>query len=213
MIIETMDTYDLPAFIIVNGKPGQGKTHWIKNFTLHHASRFTHGCVFTHNPQQHQYMPRRRIFTGSDAEEKIAAILDHQDDTRKRKGNPDPMLLIFDDFLNVKFNGHVLTKLFTEFRHKSITIILSTQWVNKVPPVARQCATHAITFKTQAKKVLDALFENYATDFDNWRELKMYIGRVLLEDYQHLAIKTAGHGHDKYRVRKCGLIPQFKLEF
>jgi len=52
-------------------------------------------------------------------------------------------------------------------RHLNISWIINVQYVNKIPPIYRECATYVAIFRQQTERSKEALFLSYGGDFND----------------------------------------------
>jgi hypothetical protein len=206
----------LPSLILVCGKPNSGKSYLIKYFMHTYQDKLSYGIVMSKTKfnDGFKYIPEKFIHPTYD-EEKIKNLMKIQSDL-KSKGIEKNAFIILDDCLTKEFNNELFTDLTTQFRHYNITLIISTQYIYKINPTIRECASYCIIFRQSTKRSLEALFDSFGTHFDNLNDFRNYITENT-GDYKFIFIDVNSKDDNInkiYRVMKApNKIPKFKLEF
>jgi energy-coupling factor transporter ATP-binding protein EcfA2 len=202
-------------FLLVAGKPAAGKSHAIR-YILHllHPDynpdpvRFIIVFTTTKFNGAYAFLPQEYIHTKYDPEVLSSLIKIQQDTGAKYRA-----AVIFDDLLSTKaFSSDLFTQLATTFRHLRIDIIISTQYLYRVPPVTRECATRVLIFRQVTKRSLDALYESFGQFFKNAKEFSDYLLKNT-GNYQFVLFKSNSSDEDVrkiYRIMKCPAeVPMF----
>jgi hypothetical protein len=82
--------------------------------------------------------------------------------------------MIFDDIIDTENSQHsnkLLSYIATNGRHYHISCIISTQYLNSIPPAVRSNADLIFIFKTISKKCCDIIIDNYLALIDRDRAL------------------------------------------
>ncbi len=58
------------------------------------------------------------------------------------------------------------TELIIKYRQYNTSIIITMQYVYKIPPVIRECSSHAAIFKQTTKRSKEALYDTYGGDWE-----------------------------------------------
>ena len=125
--------------------------------------------------------------------------------------NAGRMLLILDDCIgSLNFNHAEVSQLFTTYRHLKCTIMLSSQYIYKVPPLIRECAKYAFLFAQRTMRSMEALFDSYgASKFSKKNEFIKFL-RKNTENYNTLLYIPP---EDKYIQYKApAKIPRFRVK-
>lgn len=138
-------------------------------------------------------------------------ILNHQVELHK-SGNIKRMFIIFDDILGAKFNGKMLTQLFSQYRHYNITIFVATQYFNKLPPLIRENAAYMILFRCENNKTLRKVWEEFMAEKE-FEEAKRYLMNSTAADYSHVMIQKGAPIKSKYSSGKAKAVPKYKFVF
>lgn len=205
---------DTPAIYLVNGKCGSGKSylvHYLVRF-LWEKGHFDGGLVISSTCQlngEYDWLPKRRRYPYYD-EAIIERLLERQQAAKR----PESLFLILDDCLgDVKFGSKLMKKLMTQYRHFNITIFVATQFIHSVPFMLRSLANYVAVFKPNSKQEFEALHRSYFTDFTDWRSVRAYCNRNMVEDYQFVFIKHTGTHSQKYQVMKAPWVGMKPLKF
>jgi len=205
----------LPTSIIISGKPKSGKSHAIKYFMLENFNKFAYGVVFCRSKfdGKYNYIPDK--FVHGDYNE---GVLDNLMSIQKRiieNGyQPQEAFVIFDDCLDV-FESATFKKLIVMYRHYHITIIIATQYINKVNPTVRECCAFALLFRTTTERSLEAITSSFGQQFlkhgfDEFLQAKT-------SNYQFILVDNDSSSEDItdiYQVMLCPKdIPKFQLKF
>jgi len=127
--------------------------------------------------------------------------------------------VIFDDAIDgeKQWNSSYLKKLCTQLRHYNITVIISTQHINAIPPRYRSNAMNIFMFGGGGRMQLESLFQSYGQQFDRYNDFKDYV----IENtgdyrfiYHNRYEKSLPNPKDNFHVMKCpNKIPRFKIKF
>tara|TARA_R110000803_G_scaffold209410_1_gene278973 strand:- start:2565 stop:3329 length:765 start_codon:yes stop_codon:yes gene_type:complete len=160
----------LNFFLLVNGRPGSGKTSLILNLIAKRGKlynkKFDRVFVFSpslttmaNNPFED--LPENQLHTDLNEANLTEALEDIRDSGEK-------ILFILDDVVNdMKKSAEVqniLSKMLMNRRHLagsggSTSFIITTQVYNKVPAPIRKTASHIIIYHTKNKKELDTIYD------------------------------------------------------
>lgn len=149
---------------LICGRGGTGKTHILKYLVAGMASHFATAFGFcpTRFAGNLDFIPEKRCFEKFDPE-KVEAILDYQAQAVKQ-GTAGNVLLVFDDVLgnvSLKLYGHLFLRLATTARHYRVTIIITTQYIHKVPPALRENARFILITSVDTPKAISVLYDEY----------------------------------------------------
>lgn len=174
----------LPAssfFLILNGKPGSGKTNMLLNLLLRkslYGRKFDK--IFFFSPSQRTFsenylngLPKSQRFDTFNIPDLMSAIESIEDSGKK-------VLFVFDDVVNdldTAKNQSALLRLLYNRRHLTgkggfTSVIITSQVYNRIPLRIRKVATHTIFFPTGSEKEKMSIYDelvggmNYA-DFDS----------------------------------------------
>lgn len=206
-----------PFFLLINGSIGHGKSHLIKYIIHKNKDKFDYGIVFTQTwfkEGNFDYLPEKYVHKDYD-EEILKNFMALQSKLIKR-GISKQTFCIFDDVLDATtFNNKYFKRLITTLRHFQISVIISTQYCNSIPPIYRANVMATAIFKSDMNNQLKALFESYGQNFSCFNDFKNYVMENT-GDYRFIWYdkKNTGNLKQKYQVMKCpAKIPQFMLKF
>lgn len=205
---------------IVAGKPLSGKSHFIKYLLMHLHPKFSNDpikymVVFTttkFNGKYEEFLPAEYVHPRYDP-----GVLESLVRIQIETAAKSRAAVIFDDCLDARaFSSQLFLQLCTTFRHLRIDIIIASQYIYKVPPVVRECATRVAIFRQTTRRSLDALFESFGAWFNNLKEFQEYVLRAT-GNYgfiYYLANSAEESIPQVYKILKCPEeIPQFKYCF
>jgi hypothetical protein len=165
--------------MVVCGKPKSGKSHLIK-CVLHKIRKlYPYGLVFTKTSftQGYDFVPKQFIHTKYNPVA-LENLLTIQRSNRTAEGaSIHNALILFDDCLDgAAFKSQLFTDLCTQYRHYGISLIISTQYIYKIPPTLRETAKYAAIFRQSAYKTIEACYESFGQHFtkDEWRSYLMH---------------------------------------
>jgi hypothetical protein len=209
-----------PGFNLIVGKPMSGKSFLLKYLLMtdhpdYNKAPIKYGIVFTttkFNRFWESHFPSEYIHQKYDPAA-LTALLEIQADT----GAAHRAVVIFDDCLDQKaFASQLFTNLTTTYRHYNIDLYLVTQYLYKVPPTVRECASRVAIFRTTTERSLSACFESFGAFFNNFNEFKRFIV-ANTGDYQfvwYIANSSAEQVDQIYKVLKCPeSVPDFRFIF
>jgi hypothetical protein len=92
------------------------------------------------------------------------------------ENSQNPCFVIFDDCLDQKaFASQLFLNLTTTYRHYNISIYILSQYLYKVPPTVRECASRVALFRLTTKRSLQACYESFGGFFRNYHEFERFI--------------------------------------
>jgi hypothetical protein len=212
-----MSLINVPSVTILSASPKCGKSHLIKYLIkdLCSKGKFDYGvviCPTAQNNKEYEFIPPGYLYT--EYSEEIITSLMNKQSRAIAQGMPKSAFLILDDCLgSVNFRKSVITKLVTTYRHYNITILMSTQYINKIPPEIRECATYAIVFCQFSAKSYNALYDAFFQSFETKKECKEYI-EANTEDYRFILVRCQEAPRKRYSVyRAPEIIREFRLNY
>lgn len=207
---------DIPSILIICGPPKLGKSWCIKYliYSLFEKRKIDFCYVFTGTAFNNNYsfLPKKCV-TSKYSLEKLKMIVSNQ--IKLNKNGKKELLLIFDDIMGLNFDSPVWRALVSEYRHYNITLIFSVQYIKGVTtPIFRECCRYVIAFKTTSKQSVEALYEAFMNEFDNWRKCAKFIRDNTAKKYHFLFIDRYADENLKYKVLKCPEnIPNYNIKF
>lgn len=217
-----MDNYHIdrtsPGFTLIIGKPNSGKTFLLKYLLmLDHESYnklpIKYGLIFTttkFNKHYETIFPSDFIHSSYNPDA-LQGLLDIQSETAAQ----NPAVVIFDDCLDMKgFTSQLFLNLTTTYRHYNITVYLITQYVYRVPPTVRECASRVAIFRTTTERSLKACYESFGGFFSKYDDFRKFVIEKT-GDYSfiwYIANSSAEQIDQVYKVLKCPQkIPDFNF--
>jgi hypothetical protein len=132
-----------------------------------------------------------RMFNGIDELEEVL------DDIKE--SDAGTTLIILDDVItDIKASDDYILKMIYNRRHigGGISLIITSQFYNKVALSIRKCATELFIFNTTNKKEIESVFNDFVNiDFDNYKKLVKYAFKDSIHDF--LVIKTSNNTYFK----------------
>ena len=157
---------------LFSGASNSGKSHLMRNIVSHQLKKGNPqaGLCFTGSigNGDYNFLPSQYVVNGYDEEilKKFVAFCEK---------NPNEYFVIFDDLVGVvKFTSYLINFL-TNFRHRGISIYLSTQFITKIPPICRSQASYVFIFKPYTMRSIVATFESFGCKFENVKDFKKFI--------------------------------------
>ena len=138
--------FNTPSLFLYAASPGSGKTWMIRWLTYNLVKEGQVDYVFVVCPTSDL----------NDSYDFVNSSYRHTNVTRsllqkliRFQSSPGArrMLLILDDCIgSLNFNWPEVNQLFTTYRHLKCTIMLTTQYIFRMPPLIRECAKYAFLF-------------------------------------------------------------------
>jgi hypothetical protein len=92
---------------------------------------------------------------------------------QKMADNSGRTLWICDDTTGaINWSADVYSRIFTNFRHLNIDMIINGHYVNKLDTLPRDSATHVAMFEQKSKRSINGLWEAYGPHYDDYKEFK-----------------------------------------
>jgi GTPase SAR1 family protein len=170
----------IPNISLIIAPPNCGKTYLVKYLLtdLYINKKIKYGVVFcstNFNTNNFDYIPEKYIYS-SYQDDIITNLIDIQINQIKENKKAEPCFIVFDDMIGmINFQSKTLTELFTKYRHYNITVLLTTQYIYKIPPLIRECSTFIFLFFVTSRRSLKAAFECFFCHFDNIEQCKKFI--------------------------------------
>src|SRR5690606_27755811 len=145
-----------PGLVIISGQQGSGKSNLLKYIVKLLRKQLKYGVMFSQtafNEGNLDYIPEKYIHTQYNPEilhnlMKIQAGLD--------KENRHLAFVIFDDcIVDSWVNCKWFNQLVTQVRHYNILIIITTQYINKVPIMVRENAFQVAMFSADTHRCIN----------------------------------------------------------
>ena len=207
-----MSFFEVPGLFLIIAPPGSGKSTLVK-FDLFNGAllkTYDYAIVFTCTPYDYSFIPRKFIFTMFN-ESNIARILKYQKENIHLR-----LLLIFDDMIGeAQFNTRLMNILVTQYRHYNVGLIITTQYVNKIPPTIRESCSKAFILKLQTENAYKVCFESFGCMFGKISTFKNYVEHNT-RDHNFIVVNNRETSQNKrFTIKKIDVnsIPQSSLDF
>jgi hypothetical protein len=89
---------------------------------------------------------------------------------QKKKGRGHLLVVLEDPVGSFPWDDKQVIQMIIMHRHLNISWIINVQYVNKLPPIYRECATYVAIFKQQMDRAKEALYLSYGGDFKDKKE-------------------------------------------
>ena len=218
----------LPACILLNSRPGGGKSHMAKylvyelrNFiaygVVYSKSIFKEGNIdyipaYTNKPEDLAKYQNFRFDKFS--KENLAEVLRMQ--SQYPDGKAPLCLVMFDDDISDPdmFTCEEFIDAITMCRHYNLLIIICTQYINKLTTVTRECASCVGLFKMTTKRSINAAYESYGVEFESEKEFKAWLSINTHNPKDHnICWKDRANDLPWKVIRAPKDIPAFRLEY
>lgn len=202
----------------MNSKSGGGKSHLISYLfyeLVYLRKQAAYGIAFSktiYNASNLFYIPEKYKYPSYD-EKALKNLIDLQKRIPEEK-RPTAFVL-FDDCISDKkqWNSPVLLDAVTQCRHWKLWVVISTQYINKVPPSMREGAYQVAIFYTDTKRSLEAAYESYGQDFENFQSFKQFL-QSHTGQHRFLFKNKCEDGGNGWKVYRCPPhIPRFHLNY
>lgn len=213
----------IPGMVVLNSKPGGGKSHMLRYIMYLYRDLFDHGIAFsksTFRTTNLDYIPQ---FPGPDAKknlnfkhlhykpEILQAFLDGQAADPSKLG----FVVVDDDISDPNmWYSQPMIDAATMYRQYNILLVINTQHTNRVSTTIRECASQVGLFAMDTHNAIHACWESYGQEFRNDRDFYAWFGRTLGDVKQHnCAWKNKIDGKPYVIVRAPPQIPDFRIEY
>lgn len=208
----------LPGILLINGRPGSGKSHLLRYVFYINRHKFRLGLVVSgtwHEAENLNFVPegeeyRMRRYDSA----KIRWLLTTQAAIPKEERKM--AYFIADDYISDRnmWDDQYFQDMCTQCRHYDIFVCINTQYVNKVPPIIREAAFQTAVFKQDTKRSLQAAYESYGSGFETEKDFKRFNDQKL-QKYEFLFIdkfhpeQQSAESHLIFQAPHA--VPSFKL--
>lgn len=151
----------IPGVLIVCGRQGFGKSHYIKSLMYRHQKKFNWGLVFSNTgfkDDNFEYVDKRFVHLRYNEEALVALKNKHRElSEAKYKASG---FIIFDDCLSAKqWKSEEFISLMLQVRHYNITVIISTQTPKAIPNDFRTQAFQVAMFSMANSHAIRSLYD------------------------------------------------------
>lgn len=166
----------IPGVVLICGSQGSGKSNLLKYIIKSNRDTLKYGIAFSHTAFRDgnlEYIPKKYIHNQYNPEimRNLMSIQSKLDDD-----NRHPAFVILDDcvidsWVNCKF----FSQMITQVRHYNLFVVITTQYVNKIPAFIRENAMQICMFSADIKRSIDALYESFGQKFETVDKFKKYL--------------------------------------
>ena len=198
-----------------------GKSHLIRYIIhcqaskklMNHCLVFSNTALFTND---YDYIPDKYVYDRYD-ENILQAYMNVQRNA-KEEGTASRGVVIFDDVLgDATFNSKVFTNFITTYRHYNLDVIISSQYISKIPLFIRNICSHACLFRLFSKPALETSFESYGMAHDSLKAWTRFMKRNTAAKYTFVFVDKnldVNDPLDRFKALTApARIPEFKLSY
>jgi len=180
-------------FVLLNfGKPGSGKSELARYVAYEkwRTKAIDYIMVASSTPwtEDWGFIPKKAVKQWS--EKLRSQIINFQNpETNKKRGH---LLLVLEDPAgSFPWEDPENVKLIIGHRHLNISVIANLQYVYKITPVYRECATNVAMFKQFTKRSKEALYDTYGGEFGRKEDFYKVLKDTTKEKYHFLYFQQA----------------------
>jgi len=218
----------LPGCVILNSKPGGGKSHLLRYIMYCNRHKFKHGIVFSNSVFRKGNMDYIPTFEDTPEDKKEYLNFKHPiyDETilmnflngqMQYEEEERPLgFVLFDDAITDPgmWMSAPILKAATMYRHFNIFLGISTQYINKIPPIVRECASQVGLFWMAGKRSSDAAYESYGQDFDDAKSFARWLDHMTGPANSHKFAWKDKFNEAPWRIcRAPETIPRFRIDY
>jgi len=112
------------------------------------------------------------------------------------------ILLVFDNCIGlVNWKAPIVEEVFSNHRHNNVSILVATQYPNKLPTLIRKVSWVACIFKQATSWSCRAIHSSYGEDYGSVKDFVDYMNS--LPKYGFICVDTAKSGPEKYKKMKA----------
>ncbi len=169
--------------VVLIGKRKTGKSFLIKDILYHKRKDLPTGVVISNTdhvadpPFFRKFIPPILIYKEYTSKI-LQTIYERQEKAQKERWKDYRFFIVMDDCISDASTwkkDKMIKRMFFEGRHFKILYILSTQDPMAISPGLRGNVDYIIIHRTNNKRVLQQIYENYAGFFDNLNQFKYFV--------------------------------------
>ena len=210
---------EIPGLYIICAQQGSGKSHLI-DYIMHQMRHiFDYGIIMCTTAWEGSfpYMPTidNQVFVHTDYDEKaVKSLMRIQEKLRKQHIYKEAFLILDDCIDGEKqWSSRTLKELCNTLRHYHITVIISTQYINVLPPRFRSNCHGVFIFRSTNESQLLSMYKSFGQDFERYADFKDYV-MLFTGDYKFIYYSRDESGITDFKIMRCPKkIPEFKLKF
>lgn len=153
-----------PFILTIFGKPGEGKSALAQYvvYEKFQQKAIDYAMVISNSSYNDdwKWLPAKAI------KKHWTKELANQITNFQKKPERGHLLIVLEDPVgSFPWDDKQVLQMVITHRHLNISWIINVQYVNKIPPIYRECATYSAIFKQQTERAKEALFQSYGGDF------------------------------------------------
>ena len=200
----------VPGLVIISGQQGSGKSNLLKYIMKLLRSKLKYGIAFSQtafNEGNLDYIPKKYVYTQYDPIA-LGNLMKIQAAQTKEKRHL--AFVVFDDcVVDSWVNCKLFNQLVTQVRHYNVLIIITTQWISKIPPMVRENGFQVAMFSADTHRALEALFESYGQKFENLNQFKKYLQQNT-QDFHFVFYNRKDNSYKKLKAPAVVKIRKYK---
>lgn len=207
---------EYPSLNLIAGSCGSGKTYLLKSLIYSNAIKKNIGyiTVLTNSPDDYNFIPENFVIVpqNQDHADLVIQKLMRAQEIYKSRGNIKKCLIIIDDCLGtINFNSKIFLQLNTRFRKYNFGIFYTTQHINKLPPVIRECCFNSFIFQQNTLASIESCYENFGLNFKKLIDFREYMQKTVPK-YHFIHFNRRQPTDIKVKHAQ-DYVPNFKLKF
>jgi hypothetical protein len=158
-----------PFLMTIFGKPGEGKSALAQYvvYEKFQQKAIDYVMVISNSSfnDDWKFLPKKAIkkMWTPELAKQIA-------DFQSKKGRGHLLVVLEDPVGSFPWEEKQVLQMIIMHRHLNISWIINVQYVYKLPPIYRECATYVAIFKQQTDRAKEALYLSYGGDFPDKKE-------------------------------------------
>jgi ABC-type dipeptide/oligopeptide/nickel transport system ATPase component len=189
--------FERGQIMVFVGKQGSGKSFTLRALIKQFSQEglFEFGQVFSGSSfnSDYDFMPKGSV-DSEYSEEKFARYIQTLRNWLEKnpKKKLPPNFLIMDDLLGkIKPNTGVFSNLVACYRHYSMTLIITSQYLNKnVSTLLREMTDVAFIYQSRFRNTRESLYNSYGQMLENQDEFDAYLEDATKEKYSCLVYQA-----------------------
>lgn len=190
-----------PFMMFIVGRPGEGKSALAQYvvWDKFHKKQIDYILLVTSTPwnDDWSFIPKKAK-KGEWNDELLAKIKKVQ--TQNERGH---LCIVLEDQAGAfPWDDKNFTNLLISHRHYNTSIIINMQYVNKVPPIVRECSSHVAIFHQYTDRSRQALYDSFGGSFLNKEEFYKTLNENTEERYYFMYYEAA-----LFQWSRCKITP------
>lgn len=184
---------------LICGRTGSGKSFLIKDLIHQYKKQKAFDYIVVVTGTKHddfEYINRDFVHNLSDIEEVVENLLRIGKIFMAKNRR---FLLVLDDVAGGHFTTDTFKRLFNNYRHYNINMIIATQRIKQVPPDVRDNASLAFIYRQFSKLNKDAIEESFNL-LDSKKDFFQFVSRACEQKYFMLVVDMIDLKYFKYKA-------------